>query len=115
MPLLIFLILIFVLFGWSLPSWAWSAVPMTIGALMLVGGLLGIVGSFRQSGATTGLGSVIVAFFGVVLVIFGLGMAGRGDVVEVCLGWLRNVDFGTIIIVSFILGFVLAAFANRQP
>jgi len=114
MPLILVLLFLFVTCGWVLPAWAWGVVPIVLGAVMLLGGLLGIVGSFKSPGATTGLGSVLIAFFGVVLIVFGLGMAGRGDIADACLSWLKSVDDSSLFIGSMIVGVVLAAFANRR-
>lgn len=111
MPFILVLLILFYLCGGSMPSW--GAVPLILGVTMLISGLLGIIGSARAPGATAGLGSVFIAFFGVVVCVLGLGMDGRGDIVDACLGSLRDVDGTKLFVGSLIVGIVLAAFARR--
>lgn len=114
MSRLISLLLAFVLFGWALPRWGAALCPMFLGILLLLAALRGMVASFGGFDPTAGLGSVLVAFVGVCVALVGVGMTGHREAADGLTDWFGSLPTEGIVIGGLIVGFVLAAIADRS-
>lgn len=113
MARIFWLLLAFFLFGWALPHWGWALCPMFLGFLLVLGGFRGMIASFGGFDPLGGLGSLLLAFVGVCVVLLGVGMTGHRQAADALLNWFDSLPTEGIVIGGLVVGFVLAALADR--
>jgi hypothetical protein len=109
---LLILVVLFFLFGWTLPPWAWGVVPVVLGIVIFFAAMASISASFRNPSPTSGLGGVLGAFFGIVVFIVGFGMAGQADSTDSIIGWIGLVPIHVWFCIG--LGVAMVAHALRR-
>jgi len=85
-----------------------------VGFAIFISGLCGIIGSFRTAHPANGMGNVTIAFLGFTVLLVGLVVAGRQDMVAIILKWIDWLGSEKGLTVCLVTGVILAAFVRKN-